>query len=284
MAQSFTARDTEIIRRARNKRREVLVLREDREWLTEYAASPKDLLSRMAARGALIRLGGGRYAIPAMGSPLPSYKAWQPMVDARLAPLGRYYVAGLTALIEHRLTDLSDSSVCVMVGFWNHDISAGKVNVAGRDLCAVLSRRPEIFTADAGIELVRLSRTERYDRADRERALVDCLWHPELAGSVETWMTAWGRALSQEIDLAKACSYALALAPRVASRLGALLEIAGEGERERMHLAAHVRIPRRPVLLAPSSPDAQDAELMAGWNVRLNVKRDRIEGWLSYGK
>lgn len=284
MAQSFTARDTEIIRRARNKRREVLVLREDHDWLAEYVSSPKDLLRRMASRGALIKLGGGRYAIPAMGSTSPSYKAWQPMVDARLAPLGGYYIAGLSALIEHRLTDLSESSVCVLVGFWNYGLNSGEVAVAGRALNAALSRRSEIFTTESGIETVRLSRTERYHRSNVERTLVDCLWHPELCGATETWVTAWGRALTHEVGLAQACSYALVLGPRVACRLGALLEIAGVGEQEREMLAARVRVPRKPALLVPTALDIEDAELMRNWNVRLNISRDRIEGWLAYGK
>lgn len=284
MPQSFTARDTEIIRRARNKRREVLVLREDHDWLAEYVSSPKDLLRRMAARGALIKLGGGRYAIPAMGSASPSYKAWQPMIDARLAPLGSYYIAGLNSLIEHRLSDLSESSVCVLVGFWNYDLNSGEVSVAGRALNAALSRRPEIFTTEAGIETVRLSRTERYQRSDLERTLVDCLWHPELFGATETWVTAWGRALTREVNLAQACSYALLLGPRVACRLGAILEIAGAGEQEREILAARVRAPRKPALLVADAPEIADAELMRSWNVHLNISRDRIEGWLAYGK
>jgi predicted transcriptional regulator of viral defense system len=141
MSQSFTQTDTAVIQRARRKRREVLVLREDEDWLREYSPQPRDMLWRMAQRGALISLGAGRYAIPTIGTRSSDFKAWQPMLHARLAPHGDYYLAGLSALIEHRLTDISERTAFVVVGFAHRDIQDGRVSVSGRPLRAARTRR-----------------------------------------------------------------------------------------------------------------------------------------------
>jgi hypothetical protein len=81
---------------------------------------------------SVISLGAGRYAIPVLGSASPAFKAWQPMLHARLAPHGKYYLGGLSALSEHRLTDLSEPTIFAVVGFWHSDLQAGRVAVAGR--------------------------------------------------------------------------------------------------------------------------------------------------------
>ncbi len=137
--------------RARRKRRAVLVLREDSDWLREFHPRPKDLLLRMASRGALIKLGAGRYAIPTLGSDAAAYNAWQPMLHGRLAPLGDYYLGFFSALEEHRLTDLSEPFATVLVGFASRQLMDGQLVVAGRPLRAARTRRP-VFAGDLGVE------------------------------------------------------------------------------------------------------------------------------------
>jgi predicted transcriptional regulator of viral defense system len=282
MSQSFTPVDTAVIQRARRKRRDVIVLREDAEWLREYSTSPKDMVRRMAARGALIKLGAGRYAIPIIGSASPDYKAWQPMLHARLAPLGDYYLAGFSALAEHRLTDLSETRAFVIVGFHNSGIDSGRVDVAGRLLSSAATRRA-VFVDKLGIETVRLSRTETYRRSDANRTLVDCLWHPELCGASETWITAWGRAARGVLNPETVCRYALALGPSVACRVGFMLDQLGHGEPAKRMLGGAVRSDRNAPLVA-RQPKTDTAEIDPTWHVALNVSLERVQGWLSYGK
>ncbi|HEY1458305.1 MAG TPA: hypothetical protein VGF15_07280 [Solirubrobacteraceae bacterium] len=285
MPQSFTARDTEVILRARRKRRSVLVLSEDSDWLRELHPRPKDLLLRMAGRGALIKLGAGRYALPELGLPDPAYKAWQPMLHGRLAALGDYYLGFFSALEEHRLIDLSEPFSTVLVGFGSRQLESGTLEVAGRRVWAVRTRR-EVFTDDLGVELVRLSRTEQYRRSDPTRTLVDCLWHPELSGDTETWVTAWGRGMLYErLDPVAACRYALALGPTVARRTGLMLELLDAGDVARAQLPSRVRrSDRAPLMVADGPPANERMELDPFWRVRMNVSRDRLEGWLLYGK
>jgi predicted transcriptional regulator of viral defense system len=283
--QSFTTRDTEVIMRARRKRRAVLVLREDSDWLREFHPRPKDLLLRMASRGALIKLGAGRYAIPTLGSDVAAYNAWQPMLHGRLAPLGDYYLGFFSALEEHRLTDLSEPFTTVLVGFASRQLMSGKLEVAGRPLRAARTRRL-VFKSDLGVEVVRLSRTERYLRSNPTRTLVDCLWHPQLSGATETWVSAWGRGMREErLDPLAACRYALALGPTVARRTGLMLDLLGAGEVARAELPGRVRrSDRAPLMLADGPAGNEQMELDPFWRVRMNVSRDRLEGWLSYGK
>lgn len=284
MDQRFTRTDTEVIQRARRKRREVIVLREDQDWLQEYSARPKDMLWRMAQRGALISLGAGRYAIADIGSSSPAYKAWQPMLHARLAPHGDYYLAGLSALVEHRLTDISPSDLFVVAGFELTSLRTNAVRLAGRQLRSAHTRR-HVFGPEHGIEHIRLSRTEQYFRSNVARTLVDCLWHPELCGAPETWITAWGRGARMQLDPVAACRYSLALGPAVARRTGLMLELTGHGDIARLEIPGRAgRVDRAIPLDAHGPRDARAHQVDPFWNVAFNLPAARVEGWLSYGK
>jgi predicted transcriptional regulator of viral defense system len=283
-AQRFTDTDTAVIARAHRKRRDVIVLREDRDWLQEFSSRPKDMLWRMARRGALIELGAGRYAVPSLGHPSAAYKAWQPMLHARLAPLGPYYLGFLSALIEHRLTDLASRELTVAIGFSNRQVLYGQPTVAGRAIRAVHSAR-QVFGEQHGVQSVELSRTELYLRSDPMRTLVDTLWHPELFGSTETWVSAWGRARrTEQLDPELMCQYGLALGPTVARRTGLMLSLIGHDEDARRLLPARVRRADRAADLVADQPSLSDAEHDGSWHVDLNVPRERLQGWLLYGK
>jgi predicted transcriptional regulator of viral defense system len=262
----------------------VIVLREDRPWLEAFSSRPKDMLRRMARRGALIELGAGRYAIPELGRGGIAFKAWQPLVDARLAPLGPYYIGFLNALADHRLTDLTVKDVTVAIGFANRQVMGDGASVAGRSLRVVRTSRP-VFTEDAGIQVVEISRTQGYRRSDPMRTLVDALWHPELYGSAETWIGAWGRARRRELlDVEQICGYAQALGPSVARRTGLMLELVGQGNAARALLPSRVRRSDRPTALVADWPDYLGAERDPFWHTTFNVPRERVEGWLAYGK
>jgi len=281
--QSFTKLDTAVINRAQRKRREVIVLREDSDWLSEFSSIPRDMLRRMASRGALTPLGAGCYAISKLGRPGVQFKAWQPLVHARLGSLGPYYLSGLTALADHRLTDISSKDVLAVIGFRNAEIENSRIAVGGRPLIVCRSQRPAVFSEAAGIETVTLSRTQSYRRSDATRTLVDALWHPELFGATETWVTAWGRGGERgTLDIELACRYAVTLGPSTARRVGVLLDLLGHGREARELIpksAAHINAPVQ--LVGNSDFTESDADIDPYWRVAFNVRRDRIEGWLA---
>lgn len=279
MSQSLTSRDTAIIRCAQQKRRSVLRLSEDREWLSDYTSEPRLLLSRMAKRGALVRLGGGRYAIAALGDPTLARLPQLNLLHADLAPLGPYYVGFWSALALHGLTDVEPPSITVAIGFENGRVQSSVNKIGGTDV-RVTSMSPALM--DFGVETIRLSRSERYVRSDPERTLIDCLLRPRMAGSVELTMTAWGRALAhEELRLDALADYAARLGPRASRRVGALLKVAGRGDLATERFPAAT--PRSRLLdLVNGTQHAEDVD--AEYRVALTPSRERLEGWLSYGK
>jgi len=279
VSQSLTKRDTAIIKRAQQKRRSVLHLREDREWLSDYTSDPRLLLSRMAKRGGLVRLGGGRYAIAALGDPTLARLPQLNLLDADLAPLGPYYVGFWSALALHGLTDVDPLSITVAIGFDNGRVQ-GSTNAI--DGTRVRATRMGAELMDFGLETIRLSRWERYVRSDRERTLVDCLLRPRMAGSVELTMTAWGRALArEELRFDLLVDYAARLGPPASRRVGALLKVAGRGDlaADRFPAAA----PRSRLLRLGGAPP-RVADVDSEYRVALTPSRERLAGWLRYGK
>lgn len=281
MAQRYSDTDTSVIQAARRRHRETIVLREDLPWLAKFSTRPKDMLRRMAHRGALIEIGAGRYAIPGIGQADIAYQPWQRLVHARLSSHGAYYVGFLAALIEHHLVDLSDPSITVAIGFANSALTGRPIELAGRPLHIVRSRKP-IFTAESGIETVS---APTYLRSDLQRTILDALWAPRLFGATETWVSAWGRAASRDlIDVQRICRYAMMLGGMVPRRLGLMLSLTGHEAQARQLLPARVRRADRIADLLPDAPSSAHAEADPYWRVRLDVPRDRLEGWLMYAK
>jgi predicted transcriptional regulator of viral defense system len=278
MPQSLTKRDTAVIKRAQQKRRSVLHLRQDGDWLTEFTQNPRLLLSRMAQRGALVPLGGGRYAIPSLGDPTPARLPQLNLLHADLDPLGAYYVGFWSALALHRLTDVDARELTVAIAFSNSRLESNRSEIAGARVR--VTRVPKDLMT-FGVETVRLSRTERYVRSDPERTLIDCLMRPRLAGSVELTMTAWGRALAHDtLRIDALVDYATRLGPRAWRRVGAVLTAAGRGEliAERFPQVT----PRARPLTLGTDPEGPDIDTR--YRVALTPSRERLEGWLSYGK
>jgi predicted transcriptional regulator of viral defense system len=64
-----------------------------------------------------------------------------------------------------------------------------------------------------------------------------------------------------------------------------MLDLLGAGEVARAKLPGRVRrSDRAPLMLADGPAASEQMELDPFWRVRMNVSRDRLEGWLSYGK
>jgi predicted transcriptional regulator of viral defense system len=131
-----------------------------------------------------------------------------------------------------------------------------------------------------------LSRTERYQRSDIERTLVDCCDRPEMVASTEMWVLAWGRALQQGgVSPERLCDYALRLGGSAPRRVGLLLELAGYGIQARDLIPVRARRTDRQVaLIADGIPLSPDQETHDFWRVYFNVPRRTVEGWLHYAK
>lgn len=265
-----------MIREARRRRRSVLTLREDEEWLRGLTPNPRRLVQRMAERGALRALGRGRYAIAGLATEsLEEAASWQVLADGLLSPYGDYYLGYLTALVEHRLTDVEEATIYAAL--------RGRSRTLGGELH--VGRRPLVvtFVVDRkwfGVEPVRVARAERYFRSDVERALVDCLDRPQLCGSTELYVRAWQRALSEErVNLDALCAYAARMGAAVAQRTGLLLSLTGRAEEAKQRLAPFVGR-KTYVLFDPSARFAGVSEKDPTWRVILNVPRNALEGWL----
>lgn len=277
--QSFTRLDSEVIARARRKRLNALVLRRDRDWLRDLSPDPAALVSRMARRGALVSLGGGRYAIPEVGD--LSEPPWWIALDAELSPLGSYYVGFMTALEGHRLVDLDEPEVTVAIGFHNSRVESQEL-IADRPL-AITTMAPRLF--DFGVETVRETRETRYRRSDLERTLVDCHDRPRMVGSPETWIRAWAQAFrSERADLDRLLDYSLRIGPSACRRTGVLLSLLGHGEAARDAFPTRVRRADRVVPFLAGAPTIGSEDVDPYWRVAFNLSKQVIEGWLAYGR
>lgn len=279
--QRFTALDTAVIERARRKRLDAIVLRRDRPWLEEISRDPADLLRRMARRGALVPLGGGRYAIAEVGArSLAMSTTWQVALDAELGPLGPYYLGFMSALEDHRLTDLDERDITAAIGFHNDRLERGRATVTGRPL-RITTMQPKAF--EFGIETVHQSRNRRYRRSDVERTLVDCHRRPRLVASAEIWVRAWGRAFREErVDVGRLLEYSQRQGIGAMRRTAVLLSLLGHERDARETFRGRVRRADRVV------PFVADREVQAGadvdpyWRVLWNIPSETIEGWLAY--
>jgi predicted transcriptional regulator of viral defense system len=237
----------------------------------------------MAKRGALIPLGGGRYAIAEPGATsLATNTTWQVALDAELDPLGPYYIGFITALEDHRLTDLEESDITAAIGFHNDRLERSHVTVAGRPL-RVTTMRPKALAF--GTETVHQSRNRRYRRSDLERTLIDCHERPKMVGSAEVWIRAWGRAFGEErVDVERVVAYSSALGTSASRRTAVLLTLLGHGMKARDSFEGRLRRADRIVPFIAGQPIAADADVDPYWRVAWNLPEGLIRGWLAYGR
>ncbi|HET7591162.1 MAG TPA: hypothetical protein VFK14_13390 [Solirubrobacterales bacterium] len=233
----------------------------------------------MARRGALVALGGGRYAIPDVGDLAPP--PWSIALDAELSPLGPYYVGFMTALEGHRLVDLDEPEITVAIGFHNSRVERQQP-IGGRPL-RVTTMSPRLF--EFGIETVRQDRALSYRRSDLERTLIDCHERPRMLGSPETWIRAWAQAFRQErVDLDRLLDYSFRIGPSACRRTGALLSLLGHGEAARDAFPGRVRRADRIVPLLAGGPKVESEEVDPYWRIAFNLPKHLVEGWLAYGR
>ena len=279
--QRFTALDSTVIDQARRKRLDTIVLRRDRSWLRKLSGNPAALLQRMARHGALVPLGGGRYAIAEIGARSSAMSTtWQVVLDADLSPLGPYYLGFMSALEDHRLTDLDEPDITVAIGFHNDRLERGRETIFRRPL-RITTMQPKAFAS--GIETVHQSRNRRYRRSDVERTLVDCHERPRLVASVEVWIRAWARAFREErVNVDRLLEHSQRQGVSAMRRTAVLLSLLGYGVEARETFRGRARRADRVVPFIAGRDVPTGADVDSYWRVAWNIPSETIEGWLAY--
>ena len=269
--------ESTLLRRLAEEQRTTLWIRQDRALLRSVTSAPSSLLSRMAGKGVLISLGGGRYVVSSWaGDSLAQAAPFNVLLDATLREYGRYYLGFLSAVIEHRLTD--EHSWMVYVALPD--------DTTFRDSRLVIDQRPVLTTRISGahrwvgIEKIRATRREYYWRSTLERTLVDTVYRPRLSGGIELIVGAWARSQERDVDLDAVCDYARAMSGAVSRRVGYLLTRLGHQDVAVKHLG-DLRGQRNKVLLDASSTYGEGSwPREREWGVAVNVPEHALSGWL----
>lgn len=271
--------DALLLRRLAEQQRSTLSVREDRSLLGSITPRYAQLLARMARKGTLIRLAGGRYVVASWaGDELAQAAPFNVLLDATLRPYGAYYLGFLSALIEHRLTDQDSFEVYVALRD-DATFSGKRLMIDGRPVLVTRISGPQRWV---GIEQVRATRRERYWRSNLQRTLIDTLYRPRLSGGIELIAGAWARAVAERTpDLEEICGYARALSISVARRTGYMLTRLGHHDVAVAHLG-DLRSQRNSVLLDASRAYGEgDWRRDSEWGVTINLPERALTGWLA---
>jgi predicted transcriptional regulator of viral defense system len=266
-------------------------LPEDSGWLEEITPHYGRLLARMAERGKLYRAGRGRYVLaPAGTRSLSQAASSELLIDLALRPHGDYYIGFLSALIDHRLTDLHsrEAYAAVRQGTLKHPrlATAPGLSLRVTQLSPALwpaenlgSDHPERESFRAAPETKELAW-----RSSVERTLVDVLLRPELSGGMETAVSAWARARARpEVSWTLVAEIGKHLGDATARRTAFLLGLAGFEslvETRFADLEGHktsVLLDRSNDFGLPRSSMERDPQT----GVVLNVPREHLRGWFS---
>jgi predicted transcriptional regulator of viral defense system len=271
-------------RRDRKTRRprDWIDLKRDSPWLEVEVGTPhlKQLLHRMAMKGSLFAVGGGRYVVAAPGTFDPSQTiAFQAALDIALGNRP-YYLAYAAAMADHGLID---ESVDVVVAV-KASAAAGSdtLRVQGRDvhLVRIASARKWF-----GQERVALEKRAGYWRSDLERTLLDIIDRPEMSAGLELVARAWERAVrEQRVDHGRLVEYSLRLGGVAArravffSRASGLADVANRIMTEVGRTRSSS--PVDPTRSFGDGDWPRDRET----GLVVNLPDGRLHGWMTYGK
>jgi hypothetical protein len=253
--------------------------------MLEHTPSPAKLLSEMAARQLIYRVGRGRYVVAPRGTfSVEQAAPVEMLVDVLLRDRTKYFVGFLSALIAHRLTDLHSTTVYVAVPAESSVTRAPELPGA-HDLHLVTltgSRWPN--PAAGEVEKVRAfgDSKEFWWRSSLERSLVDALTRPELSGGIETVVVGWARARAEKrADWSEVARIACRQGPSTERRVAYLLKMLGLFEAHRWFADLDGR--GSTVLF-----DRSDGFQLQGHSQRdrdtgvsVNVPPERISGWIA---
>lgn len=265
------------------RRRRSLRLSDDREWLQEITPDPNSLVERMADAQLLYRVNRGNYLVAPRGSFSPTQAApIEMMAGVLLASQGDYYIGYLSALIDHRLTDLHSTTVYAAIR-QKSSFSKTEVELPGGSLQVVRlvdSRWPQ---DERELERRRaIPDTKEFIwRATLERTLVDALARPELSAGIETVVGCWARAKQREVDWELVCAIAERQSKSMMRRVAFVLRLLG------LHVVARQNFPGL-IGRGASTPldrsgsfdlDPGEARRDRETGVLINVPEDYLLGW-----
>jgi predicted transcriptional regulator of viral defense system len=269
--------------RATGRPRDWLDLRRDKVWLAEEVGTPhlRQLLDRMADKGSLFQLGGGRYAVAPRGS-VDVSQAMPFSVALDVAMGGReYYLAFGSALADHGLIDENVDPI----------IAARASAVGGNDALSVQGLRVTIVRVSSdrrwfGREWVKGEAHSGYWRSDLERTVLDAVDRPDLCAGNELVARAWGRAVHEErLDADRLVDYATRMSGVSALRAAFYSQQLNQHDLAQRILAV---VPRtrsskaRLDLTRAFGPGKWPRDRATG--LQINIPESRLRGWLTYGK
>jgi len=218
------------------------------------------ILSRLANKGAIDRVGRGVYGVRPMRAIGVPWATSGLVAVANLLDGLDYYVGGSVALTTHHLTEqVYHSVVDVFVTNRPTDRRLGSAWIVFHTICLPRVNHPGITDILIGQTTVRMS--------DPERTLLDLVDRPSLLGSARSALGVVRDALAR-VDVDRLISYASSWPRRsTRQRLGYLLEQAGVS---RARLAPLLQ-GERPTQVAPLLVDEpRRGPIHSPWRVRAN--------------
>ena len=240
----------------------------------------------MANSQLLYRVGRGRYVVAPRGTFSPAQAAPAELIAALiLGARGDYFISYLSALIDHRLTDLHSATIYAAVP---QDSRFGESSFAlpsGRLQLVRLS--PSNWPADHDEELERVralpDTKEFVCRAKLERALVDGLSRPDLASGLETVVSCWARAQQSDTDWDLVCAISARRGRSMERRCALLLRLLG------LHAVGKLNFPNLVGRGANTPLDRSNSFQLSPAQIKrdretgvlLNVPKDHLRGWIA---
>lgn len=286
LVRSTPSDDAALLHAIAQRGRVFVRLPDDADWLNASAQAAGDTmpverrLNAMVRRGSLASIGKQRWVVLPLGaSTIEQAAPLKTLLAAKFDGRADWYLGYLSALADHRLTDIDPEDV--YVGIRGVRLPTEQ-HLGARRLIVVQRTRQDDWR---GVERERDGRVFTY-RSDIERTLLDTLDQPKRCGPPEVWVRAWDRAMrEQRADPVRLTDYAEQRSAAVQARLAFWLRETG-----------HVRQARR-VIRAINGPltgrtllDASRAFGDGPWTrdrdtgVVVNLPERAIDGWLEYAK
>ncbi|MFI4990974.1 MAG: hypothetical protein ACHQHO_08715 [Solirubrobacterales bacterium] len=284
LARTVSPEASAVLEHVAAAKRRTVSLPADRGWLAEVTPHYARLLDRMAARKVLYRVSRGQYVVaPWATDGVDQAAPAELLVDLVLREQGEYYLAFLSALIAHRLTDLHTSALYAAIRQDNRT-DRTSVSLAGYELKLVRLSPSRWPRDESERERVRVQSglKEFVWRSTLERTLVDCLLRPEMCAGIETVVTGWTRAEEDRVDWETVWAIAKRVGAATARRVAYLLISTGH---------EHVLVDDLPTLQAKRADVPLDRSNGYGMSRRemtrdpqtgvlLNVPAEQLHGWL----
>jgi predicted transcriptional regulator of viral defense system len=250
-------------------------LPDDKELVSRHSARPARLLSRMAKKGLLRRIRRGRYFVVGPGGG-DLHREADPLtlVDAALAPR-RYAVSFLSALERYGLTEHEAFEVTLILD--ERPNTSAPTELANVPVRVRVERREDRWFG------VRSDIEDRFRIADPERAIVDSVDRPDLAGGPENVVRALARGINNGLlRLSRLVRYASRHSVRVSKRIGFLLEALGlAADDELAPLLARARSTRNYDSLF-GLEDHGGGKNYGKWRIVSEIPMEMLRSWALY--